>query len=478
MGPVLYKFKNGGDMDMNVDYIIAEVGSTTTVVTALNITRCENNSAAFDCLEVHIVAQGKSYTSVLEGDVTIGLKSAVIDIEKQLGERLEWVRMLATSSAAGGLKITVHGLVKDMTVKAAREAALGAGGIIKLVTAGRVRKGDIKRIKEINPNMIMIAGGTDYGERDTALYNAEAISSEVLNKPVVYCGNISNVDEVRDIFKGQDLYVVDNVYPRIDELNVEPARKVIQQAFENNIVKAPGMNKIKEMVDGTIMPTPGAVMESAKLLYDMIGDLVVIDVGGATTDVHSVTEGSSDILDILISPEPKAKRTVEGDLGIYVNRKNVIELMEEKDFNGRTREFVMANLKPIPDTEIERECSKLLAKKAVEVALNRHVGCIKRTFGAGKGYIAYGKDLSKVKYIIGTGGALTRLPHGEEILESIKYTKEDMTMLPRKGAEILLDNMYIMACAGVLSREDKKAAQALLMQSLGIRISKGENLYE
>jgi hypothetical protein len=82
--------------------------------------------------------------------------------------------------------------------------------------------------------------------------------------------------------------------------------------------------------------------------------------------------------------------------------------------------------------------------------------------------IAYGKDLSKVRYIIGTGGALTRLKGGGELLRDIKYCKEDLTMLPRSSAEILLDNGYIMACAGVLSRENKEAAIALLKQSLGI----------
>jgi len=135
---------------MRVEYLIAEIGSTTTVVTAFNF---KNG--------VELVGQGKAFTSVLQGDVTIGLKNAVKEIEEQLGENIEYERMIGTSSAAGGLKITVHGLVQDMTVKAAKEAALGAGGIIKMVTAGRLRRGDIKKIREINPNLIMIAGGTE-----------------------------------------------------------------------------------------------------------------------------------------------------------------------------------------------------------------------------------------------------------------------------------------------------------------------------
>ncbi|QAT40257.1 GlmL-related ornithine degradation protein [Clostridium sp. JN-9] len=440
---------------MNVDYVIAEIGSTTTLVTAVN--------AADD---TRIIAQGKSCTTVSSGDVTIGLKNAISDIESQIGESISWGKMLATSSAAGGLKITVHGLMEDMTVKAAKEAALGAGGNIKMITAGRIRNSDLKKIKEINPNLIIIAGGTDYGERDTSLYNAEKIHDARLGIPVVYCGNVENQQEIMEIFNNEELYIVDNVYPKIDELNVEPTRKVIQTAFEKNIIKASGMNKIKKMVNGPIMPTPGAVMESAKLLYNIIGDILVIDVGGATTDVHSVTEGSSRILDILISPEPKAKRTVEGDIGIYVNSENIIDQLDSSELNGLTKEEIRKNIKPIPRDNYEIKSSLILTKKAVDIAVNRHVGRIKRLYGGEKEFVAYGKDLSQVKNIVGTGGALTRLPHGEAILENIKYLNEDITMYPGKEASVFLDTMYIMACAGVLSRENKTAALNLLKLSL------------
>lgn len=442
---------------MRVEYLIAEIGSTTTVVTAFNFKN-----------KVEVVGQGKAFTSVFQGDVTIGLRNAINEMEEQLGESIKYERMIGTSSAAGGLKITVHGLVQDMTVKAAKEAALGAGGIIKMVTAGRLRRTDIKNIKEINPNLIMIAGGTDYGERETALDNAEIIRDAELNIPVVYCGNIANQEEIKEIFEGRELYVIDNVYPRVDELNVEPARGIIQDAFEVNIVKAGGMDKIKEMVDGAIMPTPGAVMEATKLLYEIIGDVIVVDVGGATTDVHSVTEGSVEILDILVTPEPKAKRTVEGDLGVYVNRENVLDLLQYHELEGRSKDSISSLIKPIPTTEEEKYWSRVLAQRAVNTAIDRHVGEIKRVYNSGRKFSAYGKDLSMVKYIIGTGGALTRLGKGKEMLESIKDVKGDITMRPTKEAKVLLDNMYIMACAGVLSRENKEAAIELLKASLNL----------
>lgn len=441
---------------MKASYIIAEIGSTTTLCTAFD----------FSESEAKIVAQGKSYTTVLEGDVTIGLKKAIEDIENQIGEKLSYDRFLATSSAAGGLKITVHGLVHDMTAKAGKEAALGAGAIVKLVTSGVLRKSDLREIKKSNPNLIMIAGGTDYGERETALINSELIKEENLEVPIIYCGNKANVEEIKEIFKDKELYVVPNVYPRIDELNVEPAREVIQRAFEKNITKAPGMEKIRSMVDGVIMPTPGAVMESTKLLYDILGDLVVFDVGGATTDVHSVTEGSDEILNILVNPEPKAKRTVEGDLGVYINSKNILELLDIRDLKGESVEYIEKNIKAIPSNEEEKRCSSVLCKKAVEIALSRHAGYIKRVFISENNYVAYGKDLSQVKYIIGTGGALTRLSRGREILENIRFKGNELTMMPRKEGQVLLDTMYIMACAGVLAKENKEYAIRLLKASI------------
>lgn len=441
---------------MRVDYIVAEIGSTTTLCTAFSVVS----------ESINIIAQGKSFTTVLDGDVTIGLKNAISDIEAQIGQELTWNRTLATSSAAGGLKMTVHGLVHDMTVKASKEAALGAGAIIKMITSGKMRESDIEEIRKIKPNLIMLAGGIDYGERETSLYNAKAILDADIDIPIIYCGNIANANEIKEMFKNKEVYIVPNVYPKVDELNVEPAREVIQKVFEKNIVKAPGMDKIREMVNGSIMPTPGAVMESTRLLYEVLGDLVVIDVGGATTDIHSVTEGSTEILNILVNPEPKAKRTVEGDLGVYVNSKNVIELLNLKDLKAHDIETIKNNIVPIPEKDIERSCSEVLCKKASEIAMARHCGYIKRVFVGKNSLVAYGKDLSQVKYIIGTGGALSRLPKGREILRSLRYEGKEVSMMPTLESDILIDTDYIMACAGVLSKENKEFALKLLKKSI------------
>ncbi|ATV67551.1 GlmL-related ornithine degradation protein [Fusobacterium pseudoperiodonticum] len=455
---------------MKIDVLVAEIGSTTTVVNAFD--HLESDNPIF-------LGQGQAPTSVKEGDVNIGLQAAIEDMKKNLhieNEKLEYANMLATSSAAGGLRMTVHGLVYDMTVKAAKEAALGAGANIHLITAGKLSKVDMIKLDRIKPNIILIAGGVDYGERETALYNSELIAASDLDIPVIYAGNIAVADDVKLIFeaysKEKNLHLVPNVYPKIDILNIEPTREVIQDIFEKHITEAKGMEKIREMVNGPIIPTPGAVMKASKILKDEIGDLVTIDVGGATTDIHSVTEGTEKVNKILVEPEPVAKRTVEGDLGVFINKKNIVDLIKieklEKELNMTPEDiekFTNSDI-AIPETEEHKRFIERLTKEAVIVSINRHAGGYRTYFGGKSDTLAFGKDLTAVKWIVGTGGALTRLTAREEILNSISQFNRADKLLPTAEAKILIDNDYIMASLGILSSLNKEAAIKLLLKSL------------
>lgn len=454
---------------MLINLLVAEIGSTTTVINAFN---------DFDSCP-KFIGQGQAPTTIDEADVNIGLRNAMEDLKQNLNVvKLEYDELLATSSAAGGLKMTVHGLVYDMTVRAAKEAALGAGANIKMITSGKLRKSDIRKIVDIKPNIILIAGGVDYGERETTIHNSEMIAESGIKAPVIYAGNIENREDVEEIFEDKEieLYIVDNVYPRIDELNIEPTRAAIQEAFEKYIIHAPGMEKIREMVTGNIMPTPGAVMEASKLLYEDIGDLVTIDVGGATTDIHSVTDESEEVSRILLSPEPKAKRTVEGDLGVYLNMHNIVDLMgkEElaKELNTSIEKLdnLVNNHKPIPESDEEKEFVEALTLQATLTAIKRHCGHIRQIYGpGGKKTIAEGKDLTRTQYIIGTGGALTRLSKRVKILKQISKKANATELLPNSEATILIDKDYIMASLGVMSKEYPDIALKLLKSSLGFK---------
>ncbi|MBM7622805.1 GlmL-related ornithine degradation protein [Sporohalobacter salinus] len=449
-----------------VDILVTEIGSTTTVVNAFDGVGTPTPT---------FVAQGQAPTTVLDGDVTIGVKQAIEDLKKNLGvDDLSWQEMLGTSSAAGGLKMTVHGLVHDMTVKAAEDAALGAGAVIKMITTGKLRERQVDEIENKKPNIILLAGGVDYGDEETILHNAEMLSKLDRSIPVIYGGNKAIRGEIKEIFAPteMELLIVDNVYPEIDQFNIEPTREVIQDVFEDHIIYAPGMDKINDWVTGPIMPTPGAVMNGAKLLKEVIGDLIVFDVGGATTDLHSVTDGAEEIQDILISPEPVAKRTVEGDLGVFVNAKNVanrIGYKQLKEELGIDVASLVEDKAPIPKNKEEERLIERLTEEAVKVAIERHAGSFKEVYGpSGRTTIASGKDLTLVKWIIGTGGALTQLDNNRNLLGQVRVKKARKKLFPTLNAQVLIDEDYIFASLGVIGKEYPEAAINLMKQSLQI----------
>ena len=449
-----------------IDVLVAEIGSTTTVVSAFGgLSEAARASGATPCL----LGQGVAPTSVAAGDVTIGMNTARAALEAQTGP-LAPVQFLATSSAAGGLRMTVHGLTARMTAMAAREAALGAGGVVEYQTAGRLREHDLKAIEAARPNLIMLAGGVEGGDVETILFNAELLMRLSIRPIVIYGGNSAVCDEGCDILRaaGFSVRVTPNVYPSIDQLDIVPARAVIHDAFEEHIIHAPGMEHIGELVTGAILPTPGAVLVAAERLAETLGDLVVIDVGGATTDVHSVTDGSIEINAIQTEPQPHSKRTVEGDLGTYVSAAHVEELIDAREKPD--------HLPPaIPQTEDDRRVAVQLAAIAAVTGVYRHAGSLAYLYTpTGRQTVARGRDLTACRTVIGTGGALTRLPGGLEALHLSCARNGGERLLPPADARCVLDSDYIFAvCGALFSHYEADAVVRLMLQSIGVPAASG-----
>jgi len=369
--------------------------------------------------------------------------------------------------AAGGLRMTVHGLTQKMTAKAAHEAALGAGGVVEYVTSGRLRDADLARVDEVRPGLILLAGGVEGGDTETVLFNAERLSALECRPIVVYAGNSLVATEARVLLEtaGFRVRVTRNVYPGVDELDIVPARGVIHDAFEEHITHAPGMERIGEFVTGHILPTPGAVLVAAELLAAELGDLVVVDVGGATTDIHSITDGSPEMAALATEPEPHSKRTVEGDLGVFVSAAHVAALLPESE-----RPSVLPPA--LPTTADQIAAAALLARTATTVGIQRHAGELLQLYTPrGRQTVARGRDLTACRIMIGTGGALTRLPGGIEMLEAARASAScgSDRLLPPADARCVLDSQYLFAACGALSTHfPPDAVVALMRASCGL----------
>lgn len=432
-----------------MDILTIEVGSTITKANAFRLLP----GGSFEPF-----GQGVAATTVEDGDVYLGAEAALADLAAGLKMPLDHPEIHLNSSAAGGLRMTVHGLTYNMTARAAREAALGAGAIIKMVTAGSLEAHDLAEIRKINPNIILLAGGVDYGEKAIVLQNAEKLAALGLDAPLLYAGNIAIRDQVCQIFNGcgeQEVMVTDNVFPDVDVLNVEPVRGLIQEVFNRHIIHAPGMQRLRELTDKPILPTPGAVLRGAELFAEEMGDVLVVDVGGATTDVHSVTDGSLEWTPRMTEPEPRAKRTVEGDLGVFVNARNIVTLARDPAWENR-----LADLEAMPATEQQIELTSWLTRRAVQTAIRRHAGIVSDLYTpTGKRQVVKGKDLTAVRWLVGTGGALTRIPGGKQILEEI-CTGSGQYLLPTPAAEVLIDKEYRFSALGTLAHQYPEEVKA------------------
>jgi len=425
---------------MTIDALVLEVGSTITKANAF--------SRSPDGFLDH-VGQGVAATTVAAGDVGVGVDQAVAQLQGSSGLSVANAEVFVNSSAAGGLRMTVHGLTMGMTARAAREAALGAGAIVTLVTAGRLGEHDLEQIRAIDPNMVLLSGGVDHGDQEVVLANARALAASGMRGPVLYAGNVAVQQVVRSIFAnaGIELGVTDNVFPDIDELCVEPVRALVHEEFNRHIVHAPGMARLEALSAWRILPTPGAVLLGAELFADEVGDCLVVDVGGATTDVHSVTDGSPEWTARAIDPEPHAKRTVEGDLGVFVNAHHIAELAE-----GAVWAAGLADLAALPTTEPQRQLTRELCAFAATTAAQRHAGVVIEHYTpSGRRQVVRGRDLTAVRWVVGTGGALTRVPGGREILRSI-CRGPGQHLLPPPGARILIDRDYLFSALGTLAQ--------------------------
>ncbi len=440
--------------------LLIDFGSTYTKLTAVDMDNEE------------IIANSKALTTV-DTDIMIGFRNAYKIIkEKCKGKDIQFNEKLACSSAAGGLKMVAIGLVPDLTSEAAKRAALGAGSRILQVYSHHLTLREVRDILQKKPDIILLAGGTDGGDKDCIIHNAKMIAMNIKDVPVVVAGNKNASDDIEEIFESQGVYykIVDNVMPKLNVLNVDPAREAIREIFMKKIVEAKGMSKAEEYINGILMPTPAAVLNAAKILADGtdteegIGDLVVVDIGGATTDIHSIADGEPTRTGVMLTglQEPYVKRTVEGDLGMRVSAESLWQAVATRKikkyapdlkYNVEERcHYLAQNVSEVPQNYDEIEFDEALSMVATEVAMERHVGQIEDVYTPmGKIYAQKGKDLLNVKYLIGTGGVLVHSNNPEKILRAGLYSEDNPKYLKPMNPGFLIDRSYILSVMGLMA---------------------------
>lgn len=461
----------GRDRAVKKCCLLTDFGSTYTKVSLV------------DLAAEKLLGQASAFTTV-STSVLDGFKEAV----RRLGllidlDEVEIVSKLACSSAGGGLKLIAIGLAPDFTVEAARRAALGAGARILKSYSYFLKDADLKEIQDLQPDIILLSGGENGGNKKCIIENARVLARLSIRVPIVVAGNDRAKAEIEEILSaaGQQYHFTENVMPSVNHLNVLPVRALIRQIFMEQIVHAKGMQDVRASVNQVIMPTPTAVLSAAELLAKGagrcrgLGDLMVIDIGGATTDIHSVSEplqDSSLFFDDL--EEPRSKRTVEGDLGMRYSALSLFESLGEEAFvrygaeRADIRErclYWTGHPDFVPVEAADLAFDEIIAKNCVQTATQRHSGSVRRSYRNGHNLLVQsGKDLRNIKFIIGTGGILVNSLDAHGILECAILNQE--SLLSPVQPRLVLDRQYLMASMGLLSSLYPETAYRILSENI------------
>ena len=387
--------------------LLIDFGSTYTKVTAVDVGQ-----------EV-LLGTASSYTTV-QTDIGEGLQKALNILEQKTG-KLDFAERYACSSAAGGLRMITSGLVPELTAEAARQASLGAGAKVIRVYSYELTKKDIAEITASRPDMILLVGGTDGGNSKCILSNAKKLSQTEPFCPVVIAGNRNCADECEELLENWETHVCENVMPKFNELNIEPAQQEIRQIFLNRIIQA-----------------------------------------------NTIVKGLM---------EPYAKRTVEGDIGMRYSIWGIVEasgierISRLSGIDARRAEemirFLSENTEQLPNDEEWERLDFALASLAVETAMTRHAGTLEPVYTPmGLAYSQAGKDLTEVRNVVVTGGAIIHTKRtGEIAAHSLQDPNYPGSLRPVR-AEFLVDRNYILAAMGLLGEYYPDTALKIMKKEL------------
>lgn len=410
------------------------------------------------------------------GDVLDGYVACREDLLSR-DARVASAEVLACSSAGGGLRIAVVGNEELVTAEAGRRVALSSGGKVVAVhsLASRVPGSALERtLRDTAPDVVLLTGGTDGGNAESLVDGARELVAAGWTGPVVVAGSVDAREQVESLLAtaGAPYVLADNVVPRIGVLAPESARAAIREMFLAHVIGGKHLSAsddFRTMVRGA---TPDVVLAGVELLARGLdhdrpgaGDVAVVDVGGATTDVHSVV--ALDPEEAGLSREVVAvtpvTRTVEGDLGM---RWSALSTVEAAGLTELAAEASRRRDQPdyLPEDDRQADIDEQIARAAVELALRRHAGR-SRVVVSPEGRVVErsGKDLREIDLLIGSGGVLRNGRPGvvdRVLATSVGADVEGGWQLPR-SPRLVVDHDYALCAVGLLAESHPQAAYQL-----------------
>ena len=145
--------------------------------------------AVIDLAKQEILLSDKVPSTVGSG-ASLGLAACFELAEAVLGRAdFEAAVKLASSSAAGGLRMSVSGLTSGLSGLAGKSAALGAGAKIIAAYSGALTEEQISELESGKAEIILLCGGYERGNTTMVWKNASRLAESKVSVPIIYAGN-------------------------------------------------------------------------------------------------------------------------------------------------------------------------------------------------------------------------------------------------------------------------------------------------
>lgn len=378
-------------------------------------------------------------------------------------------RVLVCSSAGGGLRLAVVGYERSVTAEAGHRVGLSAGARVVHVAAGALTSAGTAALRADRPDVVLLVGGTDGGNAEVLVHNARRLARSRLPAPVVVAGNVEARDEVvaELAATGRRVTATENVLPRIGVVHPGPARRAIREVFLRHVIGGKGLSRGPRFARLVRAATPDAVLAGVEVLADVRDeDVLVVDVGGATTDVYSVVTPQGEDASLrkqVVAPLWHA-RTVEGDLGMRWGAPGVLAAAATEGLPGADdpalaawAERAHADPGVLPADDHGRTLDLRLATLAALVAARRHG----RPGAPGEAP----RPLKDVGLLLGSGGVLRHAAPDEAgaVLRTV-LSDHGGGWTPPAAAQARVDTAYLLFAAGLLAGPRPDLARAVAGQ--------------
>jgi mRNA-degrading endonuclease HigB of HigAB toxin-antitoxin module len=351
-----------------------------------------------------LIDVGSTYFKVYDnGDITHYFRNFSSDIYNDLIQKCDNIiskysknEVFICSSANGGLSTLIIGLSESFSLKYATNIAYNSG--INIIDSILFSKINDYPIPSDSIDVVIIAGGID---GVTNIFDEKLFRylDKINYNNIVYVGAKAHNEYLSKNIK--NLKLLGNILSNKLQMVEDNLKEYLTNLYQEDIIGKDDIKELYNITSNQIYSTPYVVNQTLPYInevLEVVDPFIVVDIGGATTDIHY----SKELVEDNIITQNEYDRLVFKKLGVY---KSVDSLV----FSAKNNEFVYELLTFLNKTEDildkrDKEATTLLMQLAIFLVLYKVSHMHQKYLNI---------KLNSLKSIVFTGGITKVLNHNE-----------------------------------------------------------------